>query len=308
MAKMISDRLSNILVCPFDRSKLVLEQTRFSCQKCKREFRVSGRIPIMLDSVLFQADVQKEDEARKKEEMEIFDNLSSYQDFMNRAYLKAIKEDISNSLLDFDLKDKDILEIGAGISLFAGKLAEKNRLILTDINETLLNQNPESCDLVVADAENLPFPDKSFDFIYLVGILHHLPDQKKGMQEIKRVLKKNGKVFISEPTKWSVNLVYYLGRKLLIFLLGKNFVRKLVGCGTPDEEFLNTKELKNTFSSDFEIKIRKISPIRFLPIKFFDNLSFVPKINQLLEKIPLIKNFGAIAQITLSPKDGKGNS
>ena len=127
MVKTISERLSNTLVCPIDQSKLVFEQTRFSCQKCKREFRLSGRIPIMLDSVLFQADTQKEDEARKKEEMEIFDNLSSYQDFMNRAYLRAIKEDISNSLLSFDLRDKDILEIGAGISLFAGKFAEKNR-------------------------------------------------------------------------------------------------------------------------------------------------------------------------------------
>ena len=302
MTKMISDRFSKILVCPFDQSKLAFEQMKFSCQKCKREFQVSGRIPIMLDSVLFQADVQKEDEARKKEEMEIFDNLSSYQDFMDRAYLRAIKEDISNSLLSFDLKDKDILEIGAGISLFAGKLAERNRVVLTDINETLLNQNPENCDLVVADAENLPFPDKSFDFIYLVGILHHLPDQKKGMQEIKRVLKEEREVFISEPTKWSVNLIYYLGRKLLIFLLGKNFVRKLVGCGTPDEEFLDTKELKKVFSSDFQIKIRKISPIRLLPIKFFDNLSFVPKLNHVLEKIPIIKNFGAIAQITLLPK------
>ncbi len=72
MVNTISERLSNILVCPFDQSKLVFEQTRFSCQKCKREFQVSGRIPIMLDSVLFQEDVQKEDEARKKEEMEIF--------------------------------------------------------------------------------------------------------------------------------------------------------------------------------------------------------------------------------------------
>ncbi|HVP37432.1 MAG TPA: methyltransferase domain-containing protein [Terriglobales bacterium] len=302
MVNTISERFSNLLVCPFDRSKLVFEQTRFSCQKCKREFRVSGRIPLMLDPGLFQADLQKEDEARKKEEMEIFDNLSSYQNFMNRAYLRAIKEDISNSLSSFELKDKDILEIGAGISLFAGKLAEKNRVILTDINETLLNQNPESCDLVVADAENLPFPDKSFDFIYLVGILHHLPDQKKGMQEIKRVLKEGGKVFISEPTKWSVNSIYYLGRKLLIFLFGKNFVRKLVGCGTPDEEFLDIKELNKTFSSDFQIRIRKISPIRLLPIEFFDNLGFVPKINHVLEKIPIIKNFGAIAQITLLPK------
>jgi len=293
---MLSEKQFEILVCPFDQSELTFEQTNFVCQRCKREFRLSGRIPIMLDPRLIQ------EESRKKEEMEIFDNLSSYQDFMNRAYLKALKEDTLNSILSFDLQDKDILEIGAGISLFAEKLSEKNRVILTDINETLLNQNPKSCDLVVADAENLPFPEKSFDFIYLIGILHHLPDQSKGLKEIRRVLKEDGKVFISEPTKWSVNLIYYLGRKLLIFLLGKDFVKRLVGCGTPDEAFLNSKELKRTFSAEFQIKIRKISPIRLLPIRFFDNLSFIPKLNHHLEKLPLFRNFGAIAQITLLPK------
>jgi ubiquinone/menaquinone biosynthesis C-methylase UbiE len=293
---MISERLSKVLVCPFDQSELFHQEGRLVCKKCQREYKISGRIPVMLDSRLIQ------EEGRKKEEMEIFDNLSSYQDFMNRAYLKALKEDTMNSLLSFKLENKDILEIGAGISLFADVLSEKNRVVLTDINETLLNQNSKSCDLTVADGENLPFPDKSFDFIYLVGVLHHLPDQTKGIKEVKRVLRKDGKIFISEPTRWSVNLIYYLGRKLLIFSLGKKFVRRLVGCGTPDEAFLDTRELKKTFSAEFNIKVRKISPIRLLPVKFFDNLSFVPKLNHFLEKFPLFRNLGAIAQITIEPK------
>ncbi len=293
---MISERLSRVLVCPFDQSELLQQGDRLVCKKCQREYKISGRIPIMLDSKLMQ------EEERKKEEMEIFDNLSSYQDFMNRAYLKALKEDTLNSLLSFKLENRDILEIGAGISLFADVLSGKNRVVLTDINETLLNQNSKSCDLTVADGENLPFPDKSFDFIYLVGVLHHLPDQAKGIREIKRILKENGKIFISEPTKWSVNLIYYLGRKFLIFLLGKEFVKRLVGCGTPDEAFLETQELKKTFSAEFNIKVRKISPVRLLPVKFFDNLGFVPKLNRFLEKLPLFRNIGAIAQITIEPK------
>ena len=293
---MNSEKFSWKLVCPFDHSELNLHEDVLTCSKCQREYKISGRIPIMFDLNLLQ------EEERKKEEMEIFDNLSSYKDFMNRAYLKALKEDTLNSLLNFNLQDKDILEIGAGISLFAEKLSEKNHLVLTDINETLLKQNLQNCDLVVADAENLPFPDKSFDFICLVGVLHHLPHQAKGIKELKRVLKENGKIFISEPTRWSVNLIYYLGRKLFILLFGKEFVRKLVGCGTPDEAFLDTAELKKTFSVEFNIKVRKISPIRLLPVKFFDNISFVPKLNRFLEKLPLFRNIGAIAQITIEPK------
>jgi SAM-dependent methyltransferase len=46
--------------------------------------------------------------------------------------------------------------------------------------------------LFVADAENLPFPDGSFDIVYSWGVIHHSPDTPKAVSEIYRVLKPGG--------------------------------------------------------------------------------------------------------------------
>lgn len=49
---------------------------------------------------------------------------------------------------------------------------------------------------VNADAENLPFKDNTFDVVYSFGVLHHTPDTQKAIDEVRRVLKPNGKCVI----------------------------------------------------------------------------------------------------------------
>jgi len=47
-------------------------------------------------------------------------------------------------------------------------------------------------DLRVADAENLPFPDASFDLVYSWGVLHVTPDTPRAVREVLRVLRPGG--------------------------------------------------------------------------------------------------------------------
>lgn len=58
--------------------------------------------------------------------------------------------------------------------------------------------------LFVADAENLPFKDNTFDFIYSWGVLHHTPNYQKAIREIHRVLKPDGKFCVMIYNKRSL--------------------------------------------------------------------------------------------------------
>jgi SAM-dependent methyltransferase/uncharacterized protein YbaR (Trm112 family) len=64
--------------------------------------------------------------------------------------------------------------------------------------------------LVQADIYNLPFEPATFDFVYSVGVLHHLPDPQRGLQAITPLVKPRGLASI-----W----VYSKARPVTNFLL-----------------------------------------------------------------------------------------
>lgn len=57
---------------------------------------------------------------------------------------------------------------------------------------------PSQIHYEVMDAENLTFPDQTFDLVFGSGILHHL-DLGRAIPELARVLKPNGSAVFLEP-------------------------------------------------------------------------------------------------------------
>jgi ubiquinone/menaquinone biosynthesis C-methylase UbiE len=54
----------------------------------------------------------------------------------------------------------------------------------------------DGIDMVLAQADDLPFKDESIDLITVVRVIHHLPDPTAEFAEIARVLKPGGYLFI----------------------------------------------------------------------------------------------------------------
>lgn len=55
-------------------------------------------------------------------------------------------------------------------------------------------------DLIDAPAQQLPFPDASFDVVFCTLVIHHLPDtsRQKALREMRRVLRPGGRLVIAE--------------------------------------------------------------------------------------------------------------
>jgi ubiquinone/menaquinone biosynthesis C-methylase UbiE len=107
-----------------------------------------------------------------------------------------------------------VLELGCGSGWSAewmGRLGFK--VTALDINEDMLElgrermaackrafpETPISVEFVTGDAEALAFDDESFDAVYCLNALHHIPDIPKALKEIHRVLKKGGRFLFMEP-------------------------------------------------------------------------------------------------------------
>lgn len=149
----------------------------------------------------------------------------------------ADKYDLMNDLMSFGMhrlwKDEfirqipnlnsNILDVASGSGDIALKFAKKAKdrgnnisLTLSDINEEMLRQaKKKSIDLnlfqnlkfTVASAEELPFPDNSFDYYTIAFGIRNVPDINKALKEAYRVLKPMGKFICLEFSKVKESLL-----------------------------------------------------------------------------------------------------
>ena len=108
---------------------------------------------------------------------------------------------------------KDILEIGVGMGADHLEWAKSSPKSLAGIDLTpsavqhtkdrLAIYGMES-KVEMADAENLPYDDDSFDLVYSWGVLHHSPDTPKAIDGVFRVLRRGGVARIMIYHKYSI--------------------------------------------------------------------------------------------------------
>ncbi|MBU3922735.1 class I SAM-dependent methyltransferase [Patescibacteria group bacterium] len=106
-----------------------------------------------------------------------------------------------------------LLDVGCGTAKYANLLPGKYYGIDTNKDYIDYAKNNYKGNFSVMDATDLEFPDNNFNFVFNVGVLHHISDEnvKMALDEMKRVCKNNGKIFIIEaiyPSK--INFIGYL--------------------------------------------------------------------------------------------------
>jgi ubiquinone/menaquinone biosynthesis C-methylase UbiE len=107
--------------------------------------------------------------------------------------------------LGLDVKDKDVLEIGCGNGYggyLLNQLGPKSYIGLDVMEEQIeiAKKNQPQYKFIVQDATDLSqFADASKDVVIIFGVLHHIPEWRKVIDEIRRVLKPNGDLFLEEP-------------------------------------------------------------------------------------------------------------
>ena len=97
-----------------------------------------------------------------------------------------------------EFRGKRVLDAGCGTgrhTYYMSKLARE--VVAMDLSQAIEvaarnNRANENTHFIQADIYHPPFPPDSFDFIYSLGVLHHLPDPEKGFRSLLRLLRKGG--------------------------------------------------------------------------------------------------------------------
>lgn len=154
--------------------------------------------------------------------------------------------------------------------------------------------------LVLGDAEKLPFPDASFDWVISSHVLEHLPDFDKGLSEIHRVTKKRAVVAL--PTCLNLSAASILGgadfwrlSKRAFIALPWGFVRILLNFGSEgvQEGYAGVGELPHIWRYPWVMR-RRLENGGFTIVSFEAATLVLPYFSFLLPLVKRLDRFKAL--------------
>tara|TARA_B110000459_G_scaffold201572_1_gene252576 strand:+ start:688 stop:1425 length:738 start_codon:yes stop_codon:yes gene_type:complete len=176
-------------------------------------------------------------DSKKKQVEEMFDNISSNYDFLNhflsfgidniwrKKTIKVVSEDNPKLILD--------VATGTGdLALAAQKAINPDKIIGLDLSNGMLNigrvkiekrKLKEKLEFIQGDSENLPFEDQYFDAVMVSFGVRNFENLNKGISEIYRVLKTNGKIIVlefSKPKNFPIKQTYFIYSKYILPTFG----------------------------------------------------------------------------------------
>lgn len=176
---------------------------------------------------------------KKEQVTKMFDTISNEYDGLNRIISFGIDKSWRKEVVQIVLNQKpnNLLDIATGTGDLAISFAQNSTFKVTgaDLSEGMLNiarqktkaaNLDERIDFVVADSENLPFEDNSFDAVTVAFGIRNFETLEKGLSEIHRVLRPGGIFVILEssvPTKFPFKQGYNFYTKFILPNIGRLF-------------------------------------------------------------------------------------
>lgn len=116
-------------------------------------------------------------------------------DTISRMYFDIVNEKMIN-------KDSYIVDLGCGTGRFSKFLSKKAGFIESiDPSEAVFAADNllKQCDnvrITGASIDNIPFDDETFDFGMSIGVLHHIPNTQKALQDCVKKVKLGGYFYL----------------------------------------------------------------------------------------------------------------
>ena len=182
----------------------------------------------------------KDSELGKKEQVaQMFDAISGNYDGLNRVISFGVDVKWRKKVLKLvsDKNPKTVLDIATGtgdLALLMTKTSAE-KIIGLDISAGMLDVGRKKIEaknlsnkieMLLADSENMPFENDTFDAITVAFGVRNFETLEKGLSEILRVLKPNGIFVILEtsvPEKTPFKQGYQFYSKNILPLIGKLF-------------------------------------------------------------------------------------
>lgn len=209
--------LLRYLCCPQCKRSLKMMPKSLVCLLCKVSYKIINGIPVLVDLPALPVHLQHQVQYFEKEDL-------SRKFYVLEAWQKKY---VDNFLKNILFKNNSlIIDNATGSGYMAIELAKKGyNVIAIDLTFAELLKLKATLDklkfqknilLVCASSEDLPIKSNVAQGMVANAILEHLPHEKKAINEIGRVLKKNALLMLAMPIQlqfvwpflWPVNILH----------------------------------------------------------------------------------------------------
>jgi glycosyltransferase 2 family protein len=152
---------------------------------------------------------------------EHFDEIADVYDDQLRSHIRELLVTRKTELIHERLAESAVpmttgLDLGCGQGLHSLALARRGyRVIGADPSfNSLRRARRAGVRVIAASGLQLPFSDHAFDFVFAIGVLHHVGDEtarRRAFAEIHRVLKPGGRLLIHETNPRNPLFRFYMG-------------------------------------------------------------------------------------------------
>jgi SAM-dependent methyltransferase len=166
----------------------------------------------------------------------------------------ALQPHILECLAWIDWKGKRVLEVGAGLGTDGRRIiAAGARYAGINVDRGSTQATAEALRVFAMpgtsrelDARSLDFPDSAFDVVYSFGVLQHIPEVKRAVAEIQRVLKPGGDLLVMLYNRTSINYaveIMFLRKLGLRLLCIPGAIAMLESLGLPRAKLQRHREI-----------------------------------------------------------------
>jgi SAM-dependent methyltransferase len=197
----VPNRLMEVLVCPACQSRLVraalgsgAEAVR--CEGCGRQTKVENGIPRFVDDAEL-GHSGKESAARRTQESFGYE-WTHFGEWRHSGETNF--NDYFEGLSLDSLNDRKVLDAGCGMGRHARQIAQHAGYVVAVDFSRAIDQaarnvaDVPNVDCIQADLLALPVADGTFDFVYSLGVLHHLAQTEKALAQLVGKLKPGGRL------------------------------------------------------------------------------------------------------------------
>ena len=149
-----------------------------------------------------------------------FSKIYKFYDFINSVITLGFDK-LWRSKASFHISGNKVLDLGSGTGAAFQQL-QNYEVTAIDPNEKMLQLNKFK-NKIIGGAENLPFPDNSFDSVFCTFVWRNVIDPIKGIEEVYRVLRPGGKFILldmTRPKNKFLKLLHKIGTFKVTLLIG----------------------------------------------------------------------------------------